>query len=170
MAANDLRRWFQGVDKNGNGQIDAQELQRALSNGMNTAFNADTVRLMVAMFDRDYSGTIEFNEFCGLFDYVQRWRQCFKRFDTDNSGTIDAGEFSRALQTFGYTFSPNFVRMMIHRFDRNRRGVIAFDDFIYACVCLQILTDAFRPYDTHRNGWANMSFEQFLSAAFSIVI
>ncbi|CAL8097030.1 unnamed protein product [Calicophoron daubneyi] len=170
MAPDALRRIFQRADANGNGSIDANELQRALSNGINTPFNINTVRLMLSMFDRDYSGTIEFNEFCNLFNYVQRWRECFMRFDSDRSGTIDSRELTTAFQTFGYSFSPNFIRLITCRFDRTRRGVIAFDDFVYACACVQILTNAFRPYDIQRNGFAQMSYEQFLTAAFSVIL
>ncbi|CAL8097027.1 unnamed protein product [Calicophoron daubneyi] len=165
-----IQRIFQRADTNRNGSIDAHELQRALSNGINTEFNMHTVQMMIAMFDRDFNGTIECNEFEALFNYIQRWRDCFMRFDTDRSGTIDAGELSVALQSFGYTLSPNFTRMMIARFDRTHRGVVAFDDFVYACICLQQLTNAFRPYDLRGNGWAQMSFEQFLSAAFSVIV
>ncbi|KAA0189738.1 Programmed cell death protein 6 [Fasciolopsis buskii] len=125
---------------------------------------------MMSMFDRDYSGMIELNEFTQLVDYVQQWRACFQRFDRDNSGTIDAHELQTALRSFGYSLSPNFIRLMVSRFDRTRRGVVAFDDFIHMCVSLQQLTNAFRPYDIRGNGWAQMNFEQFLTAAFSVIV
>uniref|UniRef100_A0A183BEA3 EF-hand domain-containing protein n=1 Tax=Echinostoma caproni TaxID=27848 RepID=A0A183BEA3_9TREM len=103
-----------------------------------TPFNRNTVRLMMCMFDRDHSGTIELNEFGQLVDYVQQWRSVFQRFDRDGSGTIDARELQTALRSFGYNLSPNFIRMMVNRFDRTHRGVVAFDDFIHMCVSLQV--------------------------------
>ncbi|KAF7259622.1 hypothetical protein EG68_02998 [Paragonimus skrjabini miyazakii] len=124
---------------------------------------------MIKMFDRDCSGHIEFNEFANLFTYVDQWKTCFQRFDTDNSGFIDAQELHRALCTFRYNLSIDFIHLLMRRFDRTRRGQMAFDDFIHACVCLQLLTNAFRPLDTGNRGWAQMSFEQFLNAAMSIV-
>ncbi|TPP58302.1 Programmed cell death protein 6 [Fasciola gigantica] len=161
---------FRGADTDRSGQIDHRELQRALSNGVGTPFNENTVRLMMSMFDRDYSGTIELNEFVQLVDYVQQWRACFQRFDRDNSGTIDARELQTALRSFGYSLSSNFIHLMVNRFDRTHRGVVAFDDFIHMCVSLQQLTNAFRPYDIRGNGWAQMNFEQFLTAAFSVIV
>ncbi|CAH8584314.1 unnamed protein product [Heterobilharzia americana] len=170
MDQNTLRNIFRRVDKDGSGSISANELQASLSNGLGTVFNLRTVQLMITMFDRDMNGTIGFDEFCSLFKYVQDWQQCFRRYDRDNSGSIDRQEFSNALCSFGYRLSPQFIQLMISRFDRNRRGCIAFDDFIYACVCLQTLTGAFRQYDYRMVGQAQFSFEQFLTAAFSVVI
>ncbi|OON20603.1 EF hand [Opisthorchis viverrini] len=89
------------------------------------------------MFDRDFSGQIEFNEFVHLVNYVEQWKNCFYRFDRDRSGSIDANEFQMALRTFRYNLSDTFVQYLVRRFDRTHRNVVAFDDFIYACVCLQ---------------------------------
>ncbi|VDQ04123.1 unnamed protein product [Trichobilharzia regenti] len=138
--------------------------------GIGTTFNIRTVQLMISMFDRDGNGTIDVNEFMYLFKYVQDWQECFRRYDQDKSGRIDSRELQWALSSFGYRLSPAFVQMLICRFDRNKCGQIAFDDFIYACVCLQILTNAFKRFDVNCNGWAHFNFEQFLSAAMSIII
>ncbi|KAF6769894.1 hypothetical protein AHF37_11786 [Paragonimus kellicotti] len=110
----------------------------ALCTGINIPFNIKTVHMLLAMFDRDFSGRIEFHEFSDLYNYITQWKQCFERFDTDRSGTIDSGELHTALATFGYRLSPSFINRMISRFDRTHRGVIAFDDFIQALVCLQV--------------------------------
>ncbi|KAG5447926.1 Sorcin [Clonorchis sinensis] len=169
MDVQTLRTMFRRADTDNSGQINAQELQRALSNGLNIPFNINTINMMMKMFDRDYSGQIEFNEFVHLVNYVEQWKNCFYRFDRDRSGSIDANEFQMALRTFRYNLSDNFVQYLIRRFDRTHRNVVAFDDFIYACVCLQQLTNAFRPYDPQGTGRAVMSFEQFLGAAFTIV-
>ena len=47
---------FQKVDKDRSGQISAQELGQALSNGTWQPFNPETVRLMINLFDRDQTG------------------------------------------------------------------------------------------------------------------
>jgi len=55
------------------------------------------VHVLVGMFDRDQSGTIELHEFQGLWNYLSQWRALFDRFDRDRSGTIDAGELNTGL-------------------------------------------------------------------------
>lgn len=49
------------------------------------------------MFDRDNSGTIEFNEFYALWQYVTDWQKTFRSYDTDNSGTIDRHELKTGI-------------------------------------------------------------------------
>ena len=53
------------------------------------------------MFDRDHSGTINFQEFSSLWKYVTDWQNCFRGFDRDNSGAIDRNELKQALTSFG---------------------------------------------------------------------
>lgn len=49
------------------------------------------------MFDHDNSGTIEFNEFYALWQYVTDWQKTFRSYDTDNSGTIDRHELKTGI-------------------------------------------------------------------------
>ncbi|CAG5120754.1 unnamed protein product [Candidula unifasciata] len=100
---------FQRIDRDRSGAISASELQVALSNGTWTPFNPETVRLMIGMFDRDNSGTINFQEFMSLWKYVTDWQNCFRSYDRDNSGSIDKNELKTALTGFGRLF--NFIRM-----------------------------------------------------------
>lgn len=44
------------------------------------------------MFDRDRSGTINFQEFGSLWKYVNDWQTTFRSYDRDNSGSIDKNE------------------------------------------------------------------------------
>ena len=55
----------------------------------------------LGMFDRDNSGTINFQEFSSLWKYVTDWQNCFRSYDRDNSGAIDKNELKTALQSFG---------------------------------------------------------------------
>ena len=55
----------------------------------------------IGMFDRDNSGTINFQEFGSLWQYITDWQKTFRNYDRDNSGSIDKNE----LQTgSGYSF------------------------------------------------------------------
>jgi len=153
------------------------------------------------MFDRDRSGTINFQEFGSLWKYVNDWQTTFRSYDRDNSGSIDKNELKIALTSFGYRLSDRFYDLLIRKFDRTGKGTVAFDDFIQCCVVIQVslstssqisgrlmlqasniaifnlldlflfsqtLTNSFKAYDTNRNGWIQISYEQFLTLVFSL--
>jgi Ca2+-binding EF-hand superfamily protein len=84
---------------------------------------------MIRMFDTDGSGTIGFDEFCGLWSFLASWRTLFDRFDTDRSGNISLDEFSNALLAFGYRLTPDFVRYLFGVHDKGAKGVLSFDLF-----------------------------------------
>lgn len=158
----ELWDWFQAVDQDKSGKITCQELQQALMNGNWSPFNAETCRLMIGMFDKDRSGTIDVHEFAALWRYIQDWKNCFDRFDTDRSGNIDANELGHAFRTFGYNLSPQFSQLVVQVFDRRGIGRINFDDFIQACVMLKTFTDKFRVKDSQQQGIISISYEEFL--------
>ena len=54
---------------------------------------------MIGMFDRDRTGTINFQEFGALWKYVNDWQTTFRSYDKDNSGSIDRGELKTGLHT-----------------------------------------------------------------------
>jgi len=154
--------WFQAVDRDNSGSITADELQQALLNNNWSHFNPETCRLMIGMFDKNRSGTIDIYEFAALWKYIQDWKACFDRFDTDRSGTIDEKELAQAFATFGYRLSPQFCNLCVRVFDKSSVNTMKFDDFIQCCVMLRTLTDSFRKFDTQQRGTINVNYEQFL--------
>ncbi|KAK8095537.1 EF-hand protein [Apiospora kogelbergensis] len=153
---------FRAVDKDGTGQLSERELSAALVNGDWTAFDLHTVRMMIRMFDSDRSGTIGFDEFCGLWSFLASWRTLFDRFDADRSGNISLDEFSNALVAFRYRLSPRFVELLFSTYDKRNEGVMSFDLFVQACISLKRMTDVFKKYDDDRDGYITLSFEDFL--------
>ncbi|KAL1924136.1 uncharacterized protein VTP21DRAFT_7171 [Calcarisporiella thermophila] len=156
--------WFQAVDTDRSGFLTVEELQRALINGDWSPFNYETCRMMVNMFDTDNSGTINFQEFAGLWRYIEEWRRIFSTFDADGSGTINFHELKNALRTFGYNLSDNFIGLLIKKYDKYGTQDVTFDSFVQACVTVKTLTDAFRRFDTDNDGkcWVQINYEQFL--------
>ncbi len=108
------------------------------------------------MFDRDRSGTINFQEFGALWKYVNDWQTTFKSYDKDNSGSIDKHELKTALTSFGYRLSDQFYGVLIRKFDRVGRGTIAFDDFIQCCVVIQVspVTTCMYMYSYYSTVWS----------------
>lgn len=158
---------FLQVDKGRTGQLSEEELRRALVNGDYTAFDPHTVKMMIRMFDTDRSGTINFDEFCGLWGFLAAWRGLFDRFDVDKSGSISLREFEDALVAFGYRLSPQFVQLLFGTYarthsrgrgdDGERERVLSFDLFVQACISLKRMTDVFKKYDTDRDGYITLS-------------
>ncbi|KAH8675497.1 hypothetical protein BX600DRAFT_507734 [Xylariales sp. PMI_506] len=153
---------FKAVDKAGTGQLSERELSAALVNGDWTAFDPQTVRMMIRMFDSDRSGTIGFEEFCGLWSFLASWRTLFDRFDQDRSGNISLDEFNNALVAFRYRLSPRFVKLLFDTYDKRNEGVMSFDLFVQACISLKRMTDVFKKYDDDRDGYITLGFEDFL--------
>ena len=67
------------------------------------------------MFDRDQSGTINFQEFANLWSYINQWKGVFDRYDTDRSGQIEQDELHSAFVQMGYNLSPQFVSLIIYK-------------------------------------------------------
>ncbi|KAK3394581.1 hypothetical protein B0H63DRAFT_51073 [Podospora didyma] len=154
---------FNAVDKDETGQLSESELAAALVNGDWTPFDPETVRMMIRMFDSDRSGTIGFDEFCGLWSFLASWRELFDRFDVDKSGTITLDEFTKALIAFRYRLTPGFVGVLFRTYDKRRNGEMSFDLFVQACISLKRMTDVFKKYDEDRDGFITLSFESFLT-------
>ncbi|KAI5786358.1 hypothetical protein DFH27DRAFT_487189 [Peziza echinospora] len=154
---------FKAVDKDGGGQLSEKELRAALVNGDWTSFDPHTVRMMIRMFDTDRSGTIGFNEFCGLWGFLAAWRALFDRFDTDGSGSISYQEFSNALAAFGYRLSPQFVQLLFRSYDKRGQNAISFDLFVQSCISLKRMTEVFKKYDDDRDGCVAPPLEEFLT-------
>ncbi|KAF3819098.1 hypothetical protein GH733_013248 [Mirounga leonina] len=96
------------------GQIDADELQRCLTqSGIAGGYKQ-------------------------LWAVLNGWRQHFISFDSDRSGTVDPQELQKALTTMGFRLSPQAVNSIAKRYSTN--GKITFDDYIACCVKLRALT------------------------------
>ncbi|KGL84903.1 Sorcin, partial [Tinamus guttatus] len=143
------------------GQIDAEELQRCLTEsgivGTYKPFNLDTCRLMISMLDRDMSGSMGFNEFKELWAAINGWMQHFMTFDRDRSGTVDRQELEQALKSMGFRLSPVAVTAITRRYSTH--GKIAFDDYIACCVRLRALTDCFKTRDVSQQGFVNFQYD-----------
>ncbi|KAF8558412.1 EF-hand [Imleria badia] len=163
-----LWQYFAAVDTNRSGALSIGELQNALVNGNWSKFDLDTVKMLMNMFDSDRNGTIGFNEFTRLWQYIAEWQRVFRHFDRDQSGTIERRELSDALRNFGYNLSPTLLSLLEHKYASAATSAygpppgITFDRFVRACVTIKTLTEAFQRFDTRNDGWARFSYEEFM--------
>ncbi|KXN72774.1 EF-hand [Conidiobolus coronatus NRRL 28638] len=173
-----LMSFFRMVDTDGSGQLSAIELQRALINGDWTPFSIETVCLLIDLFDRDFSGTLNFNEFRGVWGYLEQWRQLFFQFDSDKSGYLDQREVSQALRSFGFPVKDEFIHNLIRKFNRHASRItgrpitehINFDTFIRCCVETKLSNDRFRALDPQNTGKITLSYDQVSLIVLNIYI
>lgn len=161
----DVQRWFAMVDRDRSGKINAPELKVALVNGKGENFSEHCCRLMIGMFDKDASGTIDIYEFEKLYNYINQWLAVFKTYDRDQSGYIDEPELTQALTQMGFRFSPEFINFLIKKSDPSTKKSISVDQFIVLCVQIQRFTEAFRVRDAQQSGTISIGFEDFLGIA-----
>lgn len=90
----EVQSWFDTVDKDRSGQINAKELQAALVNGQGKNFSDQACNLMIGMFDKNKKGTIDVYEFQQLYSYINQWITVYKSFDRDQSGNMEKQELT----------------------------------------------------------------------------
>jgi len=173
-----LKAFFSTIDVDNSGTLTPTELQRVLLNGDWSPFNLDTIKLLFSLFDHDGNGTITFNEFMGLWRYIEDWKHIFSTFDKDNNGTIEIPELNTAMRSFGFNISEQMLKKLVRKYkiSHNIQGkklmtddlehAISFDNFVQLCVTVKSLTDVFRTLDQTGTGWAKMNYETFMEVVF----
>merc|ERR1712051_599040 len=159
-----VQQWFNAVDQDRSGQITAGELSKALVNGNWSNFSEEACRMMIDMYDKDKTGTIEVHEFSQLFAYINQWKATFESIDKDRSGFIEQAELNQSFQQMGFRFSPTFVQNLLAKYDPKTRR-LSLDNFIVACVQIQRLTTSFKTRDREMRGQATMAYEDFIGIA-----
>ncbi|KAF8797884.1 EF-hand [Phlegmacium glaucopus] len=168
-----LWQWFSSVDTDRSGSISVTELQSALVNGNWSKFDLDTVKMLMSLFDTNRNGTISFTEFAGLWKYLLEWQNVFRHFDRDRSGTIEEHELAEAMRSFGYNLPPQLLTLVGQKYSSEPATIvrygpppgITFDRFVRACVAIKTLTESFQRVDTDRDGWIQISYEQFMNVS-----
>ncbi|KAJ3434155.1 peflin [Anaeramoeba flamelloides] len=152
---NQLMQWFNYVDKDRSGFIDSKELLLAFGQGgMN--FSPETCSLLIRLFDTEQKGSVNFQQFFKMYNFINQMKVSFCNVDQDNSGNIDANELATALKYSGYTFPNNVIMTLCNKF--GKKNVIYFDNWIALCAHLQRTRAVFQNYDTNRTGKITVDF------------
>lgn len=163
----EVQQWFNTIDRDHSGKINAKELQAALFNGQGKHFSEGVCHLMINIFDKNRNGTIDVREFQELYHYINNWMNVFKMYDKDKTGFIEEAELSLAVQQMGFRFSPDFFKVIVAKSDTLNHRQINSDQFIAFCVQLQRFTEIFRMKDKEQKGMINIGFEDFLKVILS---
>lgn len=159
-----LRRWFDAIDKDGNGELTVVELQAALALGK-LNLSLATVASIIRVHDTSGSGTITFAEFGRLHEFLTNVQQSFEFFDKDCTGSLSFEEVSNALQHAGYKLDTPALRVVLTRFDPCRNGALQLTEFLALTLFMRSATATFNAFDASRAGTINLNFDQFLYCA-----
>ncbi|XP_042497811.1 calmodulin-like protein 3 [Macadamia integrifolia] len=143
----ELERVFGTFDKNGDGFITKQELGESLKN-MGLFTTEEEVANMIAELDSNGDGLIDLDEFCKLYDSMEKnrgkeegeegiddgerdLREAFDVFDGNGDGLITVEELGLALSSMGLKQGIGIqdCREMIKMVDMDGDGMVNFDEF-----------------------------------------
>ena len=130
----ELKEIFEELDRNGDGNINFEELQQGLGKRENAA---DLLEVLKAA-DTDNSGTINYTEFLAATMNTQTFlredylKTAFQMFDQDGSGKIDRNELHQLLagDQFKDVYTQEQLETAIKEVDDNGDGEIDFNEFL----------------------------------------
>ena len=131
---NDLQEAFDLFDKDGDGDISVGELS-SLFRCFGARKTPEELAEILAKFDDDNSGKIEFDEFVAMMaetilepDVDPELTEAYKVFDR-NEGGISPQELKEVLLKFGYSLSNEDVQDMVDECDWDGDGQLNFEEF-----------------------------------------
>ena len=131
----DCQLTFKNFDRDNSNSIDAEELGRLLRvNGLKPLDSE--VLEMLAKYDLDKSGKIEFVEFVQIYKDLKpknpnmdEMVNAFNFFDGDKNGYLDMNELKYLLCNRGEKVSEAEVEKFFKSLDKNNDGKITLDEF-----------------------------------------
>lgn len=156
-----LQSWFQSVDTDRSGEISASELAQLKIN--NRPLGPDMAKRLIAVFDKDRSGSISFQECTALNQFLVSLQNGFYGQDR-NKPALPASEVARALQVAGFSLGPNVIQGLTLKYDTTRRGALTWDEFLAAASQLAYTRSVFEWSDTDHDGKATFDLEHFAYA------
>ncbi len=126
-----MKKLFLGLDKNGDGKLSLEEVEKGLAGKS----NAKELLEIVQSMDTDASGFVDYNEFLaaaiGEDVYLNKDKllQAFNMFDKDKSGRIEAKEIKEVIGSELKGVDEEVWLQMIKEADVNGDGQIDFEEF-----------------------------------------
>jgi len=124
----DFNVLFKTYDKNGNGTIDIIELQTALVK-LGYTFSPENLETIIHIVDENKDGVLNFQEFLGLYDFLEYLKTLFDTADDDKDGNISRDELKNLLERANYKFSDKQIELFYKMCDEDGSGVLEISDF-----------------------------------------
>lgn len=158
-----LREWFDAVDTDRSGAIDAHELVNALRRGRINVSLTGAARLIALVDDRG-ARQVTFEQFKALHPFIDAMARGFKRRDLSGDGYLQIDEVAAALVDSGHRLSAGCLQTLMLKFDAGRRGALSFDDYVALSVFVASVNNTFAALDRRGAGYVDMDFSQFVAA------
>jgi calmodulin len=123
-----FKQLFKIYDRDGSNTIDILELNNVL-NQLGYTFSPENLDIIVHIVDDNMDGVLNFQEFLGLYDFLEYLKSLFDTADTDKSGSINREELSNLMQQAGYKFNEKQVELFYKMCDEDGSGTIEVADF-----------------------------------------
>ncbi|KAL6534635.1 hypothetical protein OROGR_013310 [Orobanche gracilis] len=132
----ELKQAFEMIDRDGDGKIMKEDLERLLCRLGSQPPNKEDLELILNEVDRDGDGCISLEEFYAIGSAFAppacdgELREVFDFFDSDRDGRITPEELFSVFRTIGDAgCTLEDCRRMIGGIDRNGYGFVCFEDF-----------------------------------------
>lgn len=168
MGDHQLRQWFDAIDVDRSGQLDAGELQKALALG-GLHFSLNLSNKMIRIHDRDNSGAVNIKEFGTLHQFLLDTQNRFQQADTRRQGRVDKKAIERSLQSQGYKLDGPAFHTLFNAYNPERNGTMDLTEFIAMTLFLQSANATFTAFDQQRMGRVTLDYNQFIYATANIV-
>ncbi|GFR40610.1 hypothetical protein Agub_g1191 [Astrephomene gubernaculifera] len=157
------RLWFESVDVDMSGLLDAKELRQALDIG-GLVYSLEEAHLFIRAFDSKGNQTLNVNEFVELHKFLSSVQDTFALYSRGGRA-LAASNAAQALGRMGFTLDPTALQAVLRRFDKANTGMLDVTEFLHACLFLRTAARAFQAFDTGRTGRVELNFNQFCYAA-----
>ncbi|GIL89461.1 hypothetical protein Vretimale_18943 [Volvox reticuliferus] len=157
------RLWFESVDADSSGLLDAKELRQALDIG-GLDYTLAQAHLFVRTFDSTGNQKLNVNEFVELHLFLETVQSSFSRV-ARGGRWLSTADVKQALNLMGHSLSDTAMQAVLSRYDMNRRGNFGVEEFLQMCLFLRTAGRAFQAFDPTKCGFAQFNFNQFCYAA-----
>lgn len=127
----DLRKLFESLDTDGDGELSREELEAGLATAKLDAVDIETLMQM----DTDESGFIDWSEFIAAsldrkkFESRDILQRAFFHLDQDGSGTISKDELGQMLAVGTGVLDDEHLQKLMEEADQDGDGEISFEEF-----------------------------------------
>jgi len=151
VSADIIRGWFNNADLNRSGALNHTELKRALGYA-GEDFPDEIVAMMIQMFDRDLSQTIDFNEFVAILGYLSDMKKNYYQ-QQQARGSVGYAEAEEALERshafLGQLGNSSLTNSLFTRFDTTNSGKFDYNSFIKMALYLAMVRTNYENTNTN---------------------